>query len=101
MLHPWRLIVNAGFGRSTSLRISRTDPDCSKTSTLPLGIPTMPVDAPSVAIGTSVNPLGTVAAATRGAAMLTTGTTTAVISNATAENFRMSSPFKLRPRERS
>ena len=101
MLHGDRAIVRAGVGSSTSLRISRTDPDCTKTSTEPSGIPTMPVDGPRVATGTSVNPLGTVAAATRGAATLTAGTTTAVISNATAENFRMSSPFKLRSRGRS
>ena len=44
-------IVRAGVGSSTSLRIKRTDPDCTNTITVPSGIPTIPVDAPGVATG--------------------------------------------------
>ena len=48
---------------------------------------------------TSVNPAGTVAAATLGTPTLTTGAATAVINKATAANLRISRPFALAQHE--
>ena len=75
-MHPESASVSAGVGSNASLRIKRTEPDCSSTITVPSGIPTIPVDAPSDATATSMNPGSAVAAETSGAATLTTGTTT-------------------------